>query len=381
MMLDLINELYIHFNATGRKFLSTKEYIDSSSKYSESVRERHSSYGRFENLTWRRVEEELSHLSEAEDSILFPSGMNAIFSIIMVFLKANDVLIINKPIYAETPSLFAKLSDKIGFKIITISCIDQDALIEKIEKNANNLKMVFLEIPTNPYLFFIDIERVRKVLHEDTLLVADSSLASPVDFSPIKYGADLVAISCSKYLSGHDDFILGHVAGRTELILKLKVFRDFTGNIPGVMESYLLSRSLKTLVLRMKYINSLGLKIAQFLTTQPKIEQVYYTGVEDHPHYEIAKKYVKGYGGLIFFVLDADNKQTQQFIYNLKIPKITSNFGTPYSIVEQVAYSMSDPKIFENTEPFPDNLVRLSVGFLDNADEIINDLEQALLKM
>ncbi len=302
--------------------------------------------------------------------------MNAIFSCLLTFIQRGDAILLNKPMHTETVLMFQKFSEQIGFSIFWLNCADETEFYTALETFPKKLKMVFLEIPTNPLLYFIDINKVRRILGEEILLIVDSTLASPIDYFPCLHGADLIANSCTKYLSGHDDIILGLVSGRAKHILKLKEFRDITGNTPDIMEAFLLNRSLKTLSLRMQKVNTVALNIAQYLESHPMIRKVHYLLLKSHKHYKVAQKHMQGGGGLIFFELEGSCEMVPNFINRLKCPKITSNFGTPYSIIKQFI-DMSD-KSSKNEECLPTNLIRLAVGFLDKEYDLIQDLKHSL---
>ncbi|MEM1170012.1 MAG: PLP-dependent transferase [Cyanobacteria bacterium P01_H01_bin.35] len=339
-------------------------------------------YGRYHNPNWEEVEERLAQLDEAEDCLIFPSGMSAIYSTLMTFAQPQGYFATTCYLYKNTRRVFENL-EKIKLKTLVFDNVDLSQFMVALEQASPEINLLFLELPSNPHLYLADIEKIKQFLAPDTLLVVDSTLASPYNFKPCLWGADLVIHSCTKYLNGHADVILGSIAGKKEAIDKIRNFRNITGVIPSVRDVFTLSQHLKTFRLRMEYLNAAGKKLTEFLNSHPLVSKVYYLGLDSHPHRELAQKYfTNGYGGVVTFELKLSKNETSEFIDNLKIPYIASNFGSAETYIEQLApftyyyLSEEDRELLKIT----DSLIRLSIGFNDPIDSLIEDLNSSLAK-
>ncbi len=241
---------------------------------------------------------------------------------------------------------------------------------------------MFVEMPSNPHLYLADLEKIRGLLRPDALLVVDSTLASPHNFKPCLWGADLVIHSCTKYLNGHADIMLGSVAGKKSLIEQIRGFRDISGAVPSPQDAFMLRQHLKTFELRMNYLNDAGQKLANFLDAHPMVSASFYLGLDSHPHRELARKFFNGYGGVVTFELKLSKEDTSSLIDNLQVPYIASNFGSAETYIEHVSpfsyYNLSEEE--RQMLKITDSLVRLSIGFNDPIDSIIDDLKTNLAK-
>jgi cystathionine gamma-synthase len=243
--------------------------------------------------------------------------------------------------------------------------------------------LIFLESPTNPFLRVVDLNRLSDLGRERKLItVIDATFATPVNQRPIEFGVDLVVHSATKYMSGNNDILVGLVAGRSDLISKIRAIRGTIGGIPDATVAVKLDQGLKTLSLRVRYQNQSALRIAQFLDSHPAIERVYYPGLESHPDYEIAKKQMRGFGGLISFEVKGDMVTTGRFIDALQIPRISASLGGVDSLIGQTAllsfYRLTSQERLEIG--IKDNLVRFAVG-IEDVEDLIDDLSQALQVM
>ncbi|MEM9543413.1 MAG: PLP-dependent transferase, partial [Cyanobacteria bacterium P01_E01_bin.42] len=211
--------------------------------------------------------------------------------------------------------------------------------------------------------------------------IVDSTLASPYNFKPYVWGADLVIHSCTKYLNGHADLILGSVAGSQDAIAQIRTFRNMAGLIPSYRDVFIFGQHLKTFNLRMESLNHSGQKLANFLISHPLVKQVYYLGLDSHPHHLLAQKlFINGYGSVITFELKLSKNETSEFIDRLEVPYIASNFGSAETYIEQLApftYSYLSEQQRKSLN-ITDSLIRLSIGFNNPIDTIINDLENNL---
>jgi cystathionine gamma-synthase len=242
-------------------------------------------------------------------------------------------------------------------------------------------KMLVSESPTNPHLTCIDLEQFAALgkAHEVETLI-DATLATPLNLRPIEYGIDYVLHSATKYLGGHNDLLAGVIAGSKEKLEAVRGLRGIMGGINSPHNLYLLQRGLKTFQLRMERHNANGLAVARFLEAHPRIERVYYPGLESHDSHAIAKRTMHGYGGLVtFLVKDADWRETAEVVDRVQIPRIGPSLGGVESLIEQplvMSYFSQTPADRERFG-ISDNMIRMACGIEDTAD-LIEDLRQAL---
>lgn len=335
-------------------------------------------YGRYDNPNWLEVERKLADLDDAENALIFSSGMNAIVTTICSFIQQKELLIYTGKCYRNIKNFF-KVLHKWGIKTIEIDPVNSDKFNYNFLKKA---KIVFVEMPSNPHLYLVDLAKIKSESSPDTLLIVDSTLSTPYNFQPQRFGADLIIHSCSKYIGGHGDILAGSVAGSRDLIEQIRNYRNIMGGIADPHCAFLLNRSLNTLPIRMRHFNEAGMKIAKYLQDIPLVKKVFYTGLESHPHSSLAKKYLRGHGGVVSFELDADREVTSKFVDALQLPFMGTNFGSNHAMVEQCSvftyYHLSPAERQEIG--INDSLVRLSIGYEDS-DMIIEDIEQALTKI
>lgn len=335
-------------------------------------------YGRYGNPNEKSVEQKLAALEGAESAVLYSSGMAAIVGLLMCKLSAGDEVIFFDQCYHRSREFCVKHLSRFGVKTHQVKTGDFAAMEAAI--NANT-KMLISESPTNPHLTSIDIEQFVSLgkAHEVETLI-DATLATPFNIRPIELGVDYVLHSATKYLGGHNDLLAGVICGSTEKLDPVRHLRGILGSINAPQSLYLLERGLKTFALRMQRHNENGMAVAKFLESHPRVSKVYYPGLESHPSHAIAAAQMRGFGGLItFLVRDADWKQTAQIIDAVKIPRIAPSLGGVESLIEQplvMSYFNYSP---EDRQRFgiDDNMIRLSCGIEDTAD-LIADLAQAL---
>jgi cystathionine gamma-synthase len=267
---------------------------------------------------------------------------------------------------------------RFGVKTIQVPACDYDAMEAAVTPNT---RMLISESPTNPHMSVVDLDRFAEIGRRtgvETLI--DATLATPYNLRPVEAGIDYVLHSATKYLGGHNDLLAGVVAGTTENMEPVRNLRGIMGAINGPQNVYLLLRGLKTFELRMARHNENGLKVAQFLDGHSRVEKVYYPGLESHRDYEVAKRTMSGFGGLITFLLkDADWRATADVVDAVTIPRIAPSLGGVESLIEQpmvMSYFSYAP---EERSKFgiPDNMIRLACG-IEDADDLIADLSQAL---
>jgi len=335
-------------------------------------------YGRYGNPNEKSVEQKLAALDAAESAILYSSGMAAIVGLLMSKLSSGDEVIFFDQCYHRSREFCVKHLSRFGVKTHQVKTGDFEAMEAAINSNT---RMLISESPTNPHLTSIDIEQFVALgkAHEVETLI-DATLATPFNIRPIDLGVDYVLHSATKYLGGHNDLLAGVICGSAEKLEPVRKLRGILGSINAPQNLYLLERGLKTFALRMQRHNENGMAIARFLESHPRIERVYYPGLESHPSHAIAASQMKGFGGLItFLVRDADWRQTSRIIDAVKIPRIAPSLGGVESLIEQplvMSYFNYSP---EDRQRFgiDDNMIRLSCGIEDTAD-LIADLAQAI---
>jgi cystathionine gamma-synthase len=237
------------------------------------------------------------------------------------------------------------------------------------------------ESPTNPHLSVVDLAKFVAIGREHNVeTLIDATLATPYNVRPIEHGVDYVLHSATKYLAGHNDLLAGVLVGSCEKLEPVRKLRGIMGAINSPHNVYLLLRGLKTFELRMQRHNENGLAVARFLAEHPRVERVYYPGLPSHPHHEIARRTMRGFGGVVTFTVKGANaQQTAAVVDRVQIPRIAPSMGGVESLIEQplvMSYYECTP---EDRRRFgiPDNMIRLSCG-IENADDLIADLRQAL---
>jgi cystathionine gamma-synthase len=354
-------------------FTSTQAVIDFIEQ--QQVREE---YGRYGNPNEKVCEKKLAALDNAEDAVIFSSGMAAAVGLFMSKLDSGDEIVFFDECYHRSREFCSKHLARFGVITHQVKTGDFAAMESAITPRT---KLLVSESPTNPHLTCIDLERfveLGKKHRVETLI--DATLATPYNIKPIDYGVDYVWHSATKYLGGHNDLLAGSILGSKAKLESVRNLRGIMGSVNSPHNMYLLERGLKTFALRMERHNENGLEIARFLSKHPRVEHVYYPGLESHPTYDIAKKYMVGFGGLITFVIKgADWRQTANVVDACRIPRIGPSLGGVESLIEQ-PYVMSYfnyPADQRARFGIPDNMIRLSCGIEDTAD-LIADLEAAL---
>jgi cystathionine gamma-synthase len=335
-------------------------------------------YGRYGNPTEKVVERKLAALDGAESALLFASGMAAMVGVLMSTLNSGDEVIFFDECYHRSREFCVKHLARFGVTTLQVRTCDYEAMENAITPRT---KLLISESPTNPHLSVIDLARFAALgkKHGVETLV-DATLATPYNIRPLSYGVDYVLHSATKYLGGHNDLLAGVVAGREEQLAPVRNLRGIMGAITAPHNLFLLNRGLKTFELRMQRHNENGQAVADFLAKHPRVEKVYYPGLPSHKYYAIAKETMRGFGGLItFLVKDADWKATAAVVDRVQIPRIGPSLGGVESLIEQpmvMSYFEYSP---EDRQKFgiADNMIRLACG-LENPADLVADIEQAL---
>ena len=340
-------------------------------------------YTRLGNPTTTVLENKIAALEEGEAAVATSSGMGAISSTLWTVLKAGDHVVTDKTLYGCTFALMCHGLTRFG---IEVTFVDTSNLDEVKNAMKENTRVVYLETPANPNLKIVDLEALSKLAHTNpnTLVIVDNTFATPYMQKPLKLGADIVVHSVTKYINGHGDVIAGLVVTNKELADQIRFvgLKDMTGAVLGPQDAYYIIRGMKTFEIRMERHCKNAKKVVEFLNKHPKIEKVYYPGLETHPGYEIAKKQMKDFGAMISFELKGGFEAGKTLLNSLKLCSLAVSLGDTETLIQHPASMTHSPYTKEEREAagITDGLVRLSVG-LENVEDIIADLEQGLEKI
>lgn len=358
----------------------TSTYVFENSQAVEdfiSGKESRLDYGRYGNPTQHIAEKKLADLEGAEAGILFSSGMGAVTTTLLGMLSSGQHAVILDDCYRKTAQFCKMVLRKFDVETTFVRSGDYLALEGAIRENT---RVVISESPTNPHLNVIDLKRLIEICKLNRVkVVIDSTFSTPFNQRPLDFGVDLVIHSATKYLGGHNDLMAGAVLGSASLVGAIKDYRGILGGVIDPHSAYLLIRGIKTFPLRMAKQNATALALARFLEGHPRVRRAYYPGLESHPHYEIARAQMQGFGGVVSFDLDANLKQTMVFLDRLRIPYIGASLGGVESIVSHPAsisyYELSREERLKIG--IVDELVRYAVG-VEDAEDLIGDVAQAL---
>jgi len=353
-------------------FKSTKELIDVINEKAEGY-----IYTRYDNPTVRAVERKVALLEKAEDAAAFSSGMAAVTSTIFTLVSSGDHVISTMDLYGGTLTFFQEILPRLG---VSVSFVEATSPAEIEKAVRGNTGVIYAETPTNPTLKVADLQKIAALAKKNGVTtVIDSTLASPYNLRPIEFGIDIVVHSATKYLGGHNDVTAGVVCGSKNFIQNLKKTRKIFGGTLDPIAAWLLLRGLKTLALRMERHNQNGMLIAKYLEKHPKVKKVYYPGLPSHPQHSIAKRQMRGFGGVVSFEIKGDFEKTVKFAESLKLCALAASLGGTETLVTQPAtsshYFISPEQ--RRKAGITDQLIRLALG-IEDPEDIISDLEQAL---
>ncbi|MEA4848904.1 MAG: cystathionine gamma-synthase family protein [Clostridiaceae bacterium] len=333
-------------------------------------------YGRNTNPTVAAFEEKVRELEGAEAATSFSSGMAAISNILYTFLRPGDRVVSIKDTYGGTNKIFTEFLPNMNVDVALCNTGDHEVMEAEVKKGC---KVLYLESPTNPTVKITDIERMAKAGKAvGALVVVDNTFATPINQNPLALGADLVLHSATKFLGGHADALGGVVCGSKELIEKIYHYREINGATLAPWDAYLLLRGMKTLKLRVIQQAKNAMEIAKYLQKQELVEAVYYPGLETHVHHDIAKKQMRGFGGMLSFALKGGMDSVSILLPQLKYANCAANLGAvettygPARTTSHVECTVEERKAMG----IPEGLVRVSAGIEDIKD-LIADLEQA----
>ena len=336
-------------------------------------------YSRNTNPTVAALEEKIRVLEGAEAATSFSTGMAAISNSLFTFLTAGKKVVSIKDTYGGASKLFLDFLPKYNIETELCDTTDHDAIETAIAKGCD---VVYLETPTNPTLKVLDIERLSKAAKAvGAIVLADNTFATPINQNPLQLGADLVLHSATKFLCGHSDAMGGLLAGKKELVQQVFHFREINGASLQADPAYMIARGMKTLELRIERQNASALIIANYLKSHDKISDVFYPGLSTHPGHEIAKKQMQGFGGMMSFSLKGGWEAVKKFLPALKLAHLAASLGS-VSTLAGPPRTTSHVELTEEQRKqlgIPEGLIRYSVG-IENVDDLLNDLEEALKK-
>jgi cystathionine gamma-synthase/cystathionine gamma-lyase len=333
-------------------------------------------YSRTVNPTRTALEQQLGALEDAEFCSAFASGMAAAAATLNL-LSAGDHVVVTDDLYGGTYRLFSRVLARYGLEFSYVDMTDMAAVKSALRPNT---RMLWLETPTNPLLKLIDIAAIAALKAPHQIVAVDNTFATPYLQSPLALGADVVVHSTTKYIGGHSDVIGGATMTNSPQIAEtIKFHQNAVGGVPGPMDAYLVLRGAKTLAVRMREHERNARIIAEFLTKHGEVERVYYPGLETHPQHQIAKRQMRGFGGMLSFVLRGPEVRAHEFVRSLKLFSLAESLGGVESLISIPARMThgSIPKEDRERRGVTDGLVRLSVG-IEDADDLVEDLATAL---
>lgn len=333
-------------------------------------------YTRGENPTRFALESVMADIENGTDGFAFSSGMAAIHAT-MSLLKAGDHIVMANDVYGGTFRLVNRIMAELGIKFTAVDTADSDALKAAMTPET---KMVYLESPSNPLMHVTDIAEASKIAHEGgAIAVVDNTFASPYNQNPLDLGADVVVHSGTKYLGGHADLLSGFVVVKdAKLAERIKFIQMSIGAVLSPQDSYMVQRSIKTLALRVQRHNENAMALAEFLNNHPKVAKVYFPGLPGTPDHEIAKKQMRGFGGIMSIELQP-GLDVKKFVENLDVFLLAESLGGVESLIEvpAVMTHASIPREIRIANGIKDELVRISVG-IEDIDDLIADMSKGL---
>jgi cystathionine beta-lyase len=335
-------------------------------------------YSRTQNPTRHALEKNIAAIENGKYGACFGSGLAAI-DCVLKMLNPGDEVISTNDLYGGSYRIFKTIFEKYGIIFHFVNMQDVDAVAALVN---GNTKMIWVETPTNPMMNIVDIEAMAKISKSaGAMLCVDNTFATPYLQNPLDLGADVVMHSVTKYLGGHSDVVMGALVCSDENIAnEMYRIQNSTGAVTAPMDSFLVLRGIKTLHLRVQRHCENGEKVARFLAAHPKIDKVYWPGFETHPNHEVAKRQMRGFGGMISFNLKGNHlEDALSIVKKVEIFALAESLGGVESLIGHPATMThaSIPKDVREQSGVVDSLIRLSVG-VEDADDLIADLTQAL---
>ncbi len=334
-------------------------------------------YSRNSNPTIHAFEEKIRILEDAESATSFASGMAAISNTLFGLLRPGQRVVSIKDSYGGTNRMFCEFLPEFGIEAALCDTTDHEQIEAEI---ANGCDLLYLETPTNPTVKIVDIERLSRAGHAaGAHVVVDSTMATPINQNPLQLGADLVLHSASKFLGGHADALGGVVAGKGELVKKIYRFREINGACLSPGDAYRLLRGMKTLAIRVARQNDSAMKIAQFLKAHAAVEKVFYPGLPEHEHHDIAARQMHGFGGMLSFMVQGGFEAVKAVLPRMNLAHRAANLGPVETVVGPPATTshVECTPAQRKKMGIPEGLIRYSTGIEDPQD-LMDDLAQAL---
>lgn len=338
-------------------------------------------YSRLGNPTVAVAENKIALLEKGESCVGTSSGMGAISSTLWTILKSGDHILADKVLYGCTFALLSHGLTKFGIQVEFIDMSDLNMVKSSLKENT---KVIYLETPANPDLKVCDINLISSISHSfdnQIQIIVDNTFGTPYCQNPLTLGADIVVHSATKYLNGHGDVIAGFLVGKKETIddIRLLGIKDMTGAVLSPHDASLIIRGLKTFEIRMKKHCDNAITIANFLSTHPKVKKVYYPGLSTHQNFEIAKKQMKNFGGIVSFELKDGFDAGKKLLNCLNLCSLAVSLGDTETLIQHPAsmtHSSYSKEELKNAG-LSEGLVRLSVG-IEDVEDIIEDLKKGL---
>ena len=334
-------------------------------------------YSREANPTIDELNKKVAELEGAPTAVSFSSGMGAISTVSLSLLKPGSRVLVHGDMFARTLNFFRGFLARFGVNVV-VSEPGTSSFLERLESEKYDL--AFFESVSNPLLRVMDVREVCSAAADrGTLTVVDATFATPINQRPLEYGASVSLHSASKYIAGHNDVIAGVAAGRSDIMDEVDQLRRSLGTSLDPHAAYMVIRGMKTLKLRMDAVNSNALSVARFLEAHPKVKRVYYPGLSSHVDHDIARKVLKGFGGVVSFEVEGGQKEALDVASRLRLIVTAQTLGGVNSVISHPA-SMTHRSLSREERVrlgISDSLLRLSVG-IEGAEDLIADLDQAL---
>ncbi len=334
-------------------------------------------YTRLSNPTIEAAESKLAALEGGDGCLVFSSGMAAITATLLSVLEKGDHLVSIPDLYGGTRVLLDKELPRHGIAVSLVDCEDLSALEDALNPET---RAILIETPTNPLLRILDVKKIAEMAHQNSaMLVVDNTFATPINQRPLELGADVIVHSASKYLNGHSDVVAGFAVSSEEWIESIEQRRRLFGGSTDPLAAFLITRGMKTLDLRMRVHNGNGMAVAEALENLKHIGKVHYPGLTSFGHHALAKRQMKGFGGMVSFEVGRAAKDARRVSRRFELIKLASSLGGVESLASlplETSHKYISAK--ERRESgIPDNLIRLSIG-IENSEDIVDDLERAI---
>jgi len=338
-------------------------------------------YSRMGNPTVEALENAVAVLEGGHKGLACGSGMAAIHTALASYLGAGDHLIASDAVYGPTCSLVEKVLTRFGIESDIVDTSNIEAVRNAIRPNT---KVIYVETPGNPTLVMTDLEAISKLAHEHgAIVIVDNTFMTPIFQQPLKWGADIIVHSLTKFINGHADVVGGLIVTSTEEQYKnIRVNLNHFGGVLPPFESFLVHRGIKTLAIRMKKHDENGMEVARFLDDHPAVEWVRFPGLESHPNYEVGCKQMTGFGALISFGLKGGLEAGKQLMNSIELCTLAVSLGGVETLIQHPAsmtHASMGPEARKRAN-ITDGLVRISIG-IEDVDDLIADIEQALSKL